>query len=339
LRRRNRRGGLPEDHVVVNALSDSTNAHSLKRRVVREAGLVRAPGPVRDDPRPEGELFTFSYGAAELAWERWVFDSGPDELALAQLGPLLFVDETIWSTLGSALNPERGRLLVLPDLKGSTLNQVRRRIFTVTAMTAMIHCDFKGWHVVDVGAGDGLLSLVAAQGGAASIDLIDSDAQALELAVANLDRNRGSSLGIRVIHDDLRNTSGVLRQLTRTSRPTAILTSIGSWPEIYDVTNADAIRMVPLLEASAPAVRVRVELLLGAGYYLGEPWEEGGRRWSARVEAFFDDLAEVQRTGMETCGTTAKAKYNGVLFTEAWTATARSGGRAGSRSAGHEPTS
>jgi hypothetical protein len=159
--------------------------------------------------------------------------------------------------LSPALRESLGANAVrIADLNGSILARWLGD-FTIASAACMLGCDFAGRHVVDAGAGDGILSLVALKLGAASADLIDLDREALGRAKINLRLNGFSEQKqFHLINGDLKNPDAVADRLTRSSLPAAVVSNIGCWE--YDVTNVDSMLLMDLVPTA--------DLFIGGGY-------------------------------------------------------------------------
>ncbi|MBI3552323.1 MAG: 50S ribosomal protein L11 methyltransferase [Elusimicrobia bacterium] len=166
-----------------------------------------------------------------------------------RVGPLFFLDESRYGLLSPALRESLGGNAVrVADLHGSIIASWLGD-FTIAAAAVMLNNDLSGRHVIDAGAGDGMLSLVALKLGAASADLVDLDREALGRAKINLRPNGFSEQKqFRLINGDLAHTGALAQRLTRSSLPSAVISNIGCWE--YAVTNADSMLLMDLVPAA-----------------------------------------------------------------------------------------
>ncbi|MCX5657856.1 MAG: 50S ribosomal protein L11 methyltransferase [Candidatus Omnitrophica bacterium] len=168
-------------------------------------------------------------------------------------------------------------------------------------MAAMFRSDLSGMRVIDAGAGEGILSLVAYKLGASFVELIEIESSLLYRAGINLELN-GLKAGIdfQLVRGDLNNAERIVQRLSMTQRKTAIVSDIGSWPR-YSASNIDSINLLSFVP--------NVTLVIAGGY-----------RGYKQKEIVDRDMEYIAQYGFEISNNIAI--IGGVLDSViAWTAT------------------
>lgn len=222
-------------HRRVAGDMDEAAAKGLTRRIVGELGLT-----------PVGW---------QVPWrERWGSAAGLD---LVRVGPFFFIEEERYLLLSAKLRAALGGDALRVGGLGRSLLAEPIGDYTLSAVLALLNSDVSGRHVIDAGAGEGLLSLVAARLGAASLELIEQDPSALRRAGRNLERNGFSPKGrFRLIEADLKDSLAVAGRLEPCALPAVVLSNIGYWH--YKANNVDSILLTSLVPTA--------ELFIGAAY-------------------------------------------------------------------------
>lgn len=182
------------------------------------------------------------YGKEDSKWETY-------GSYFIRIGHLFFMDKTNALRLSDGLRADLGaNFIILEDLGNSVLNDENLNRFTVAAIVTMFSKNIIGKHVIDCGAGEGILSLVAFRLGAQSADLIELSPELLGLAGRNLKLNALTvNKNYRLIQGDLKNTDDLVRRITPTDTEIVMLSNIGTWEGLYNVTNADSIRLAQFI--------------------------------------------------------------------------------------------
>jgi len=198
-------------------------------------------------------------------------------IKFVRIGSVFILNEENYYRLSDGLRERiRSNVIVMKDLSKSDLVSIdAMKNYTVATIITMLNSDIKGKRVIDVGAGDGILSLVAARLGAKEVVLIENDPEALELARANIDsygNEHDKKDRFIVIPEDLKGTDNIISQLPATDTDTVLISSIGTWPNYPGVTNSTSLALIPGIERSGSFVAT---VILG-GYDLGREGIDSG---------------------------------------------------------------
>ncbi|MCA9402847.1 MAG: 50S ribosomal protein L11 methyltransferase, partial [Candidatus Omnitrophica bacterium] len=196
----------------------------------------------------------------------------------SQIGPLFLMDREYFLDLADDVRKELGsNVIVLDDLKGLQMYDRRFALYADAAIAMILDWqDWEGRQVIDVGAGEGVLGLVAFKLGADFIEAFDNDTAKLEIA-KNQYRLNGLAAGthFRVHAGDLRNTGFVNDRIAQIENRLAtlagapevtVVSNIGLWPVArfsdrepqYHITNQTAFDMA----AQIPGVSA----IIASGY-------------------------------------------------------------------------
>ena len=186
-------------------------------------------------------------------------------LVVLRLGDVVVVDATIPASLDDETRSElEPHAVPVGSLDRWSLRTIGS--FTVAAILQIVGRDLTGTCVVDAGAGEGQISLIAAHCGARPLFLVEHDREQLRRAGRNLARNGlREGADYRLVEADLTDTEGVAAALADVPAPALLASNIGHWPRSYSVSNTDAIALLPHLPA--------VTTFLAGGY---ASWASGG---------------------------------------------------------------
>ncbi len=218
---------------------------------------------------------------------------GQTHAQLVQVGPLFFLDSSRLGDLSPALRAKLGgNLIVVEDMPRSHLTVGDFAPYTTATVAAMLQGDLRDKAVIDAGAGEGILSIVALRLGARSVELVENQGELVGRAGRNLRLNEyQDGEHFRLIPADLTGAEDVLSRLQETDLETVIISNIGLWG-IYTASNADSIRLV--------AGRRKVVLFIGGGYtWLSGTSAEDDKLWPPEAEV---DLAELEQQGFRRIG-------------------------------------
>ena len=243
-----------ENHRAgIAAAWDENHCNELGQKIVNTLGLL----PLEDYPVYDTHL---TYGPNSYGRQRFSI-KGQKGFCFVRIGYLFFLDEKLYKKLDDGLRIALGAnvILIANNQKGYMADWASNE-FTMSTMVAIIGNDFGNKRIIDAGAGDGILSIVALKLGAISVDLIENISENLIQAEELLKLN-GYSLGVHYhIHSvDLKDTSIVVDRLksTEVDIDTVIICNIGYWPQ-WEVNNAYVIKMIPFIP--------RVKLFISGGY-------------------------------------------------------------------------
>lgn len=246
---------------IAKAQREAQDPDQLSGRIVQELGLKHdiSKGSLRPTVICGNNKFAFE------KWRKMEIRFGDIEIPVnfcyMRLGRFFFIDEEDYLKLSDSLKRDLGaNAIKIKNLKESTLNKPRLWHYTVATIAAMMSSDISRKHVIDCGAGDGILSLVAAKLGAVSIDLVDINEGSLRQARVNLELN-GLKEGVdyQIIHGDLKNTAEISKRIRPGDAEVAIISNIGTWEGLYSVTNQHSIRLIEYIPNAT--------LFIAGGYF------------------------------------------------------------------------
>ncbi len=216
-----------------------------------------------------------SLGGTLINTEEWLLRdkvTGVDLPVFVRVGYLLFLNENMCDEL------KNGAPLLWNKVEGNVIkirpfDEDDRSIFfkygdwTVMTIRSMIDNAgiIKGRRVIDVGAGSGLLSIVAMKLGASSVELIENNPEDISNAVKHLNLN-GVDSGYKTHSGDLRKVTGLAGR-----EETIVVSNIGTWEGQggYEVSNRDSINLIREIP--------NVVLFIGGGYKeTGEEFKVSG---------------------------------------------------------------
>lgn len=267
---------------------DEAYAKELSRRIATQLGLKD-----QDLAKLYRDLHVM-YGMARYDVEQWgIYVEGRlDRLGLIRIGYLFFIDEDLYQSLSQpdrrALGANVIRIKKREYVNIFTLNR-GYRTYNLAMIAAMFHTDFKNKRVIDAGAGDGILSIVAHKLGATKFDLIEKDGGWPEESRAQLSLNglkEGEDFRLHAL--DITNPAQVAQHIQKTDQEIVILSNIGNWH--YSATNQDSIRLINWVS--------NVVAFIGGGYrgYIDPYYESGPDRHLITQLGFPDDLIEITAT-------------------------------------------
>ena len=173
---------------------------------------------------------------------------------LVQIEDMFFIDQAVYEDLKKGLPEElKRKTIIVPNLFQSTIGQSvdeggRMKKFTAAAILSILHSDIAGKCVIDAGAGDGMLALVAAKLYASQVVIIDNNNKELDKARKNLENN-GLKEGkdFFIITGDLRDMPKIIEQFPKIKSDIVLISNIGNWEDYQDgrgrVTNLTSLEL------------------------------------------------------------------------------------------------
>lgn len=171
---------------------------------------------------------------------------------LVRVGHLFFIDDFVCEAFDAELKRDLepnairiGQLQAIGKITDSDTDGPLADLYAWLMIAEMMRHDFTGTEVIDLGAGNGILSLVAWKLGASFLQPVDYDSKRLTAALKLFEIN-GLENGrdfIR-IEGDIKKTAELAGKLRSRGGPVAVLSNIGHWPGVYPVTNADSMRLL-----------------------------------------------------------------------------------------------
>ena len=284
---------LDESHPRAAAIQDLhlsrsvSDAAELSRRIALALGLF--PTPFLTE--------SAAYQDRSYAAEQWG-RNGREEYgkSFIRVGPLFFIDQTLAAALSEPLRRELGnRLILIENMEDSSLALYSH--FTISAIIGMLQLDFRDKRVVDVGAGDGVLALVAARLGATSCVTVENDAAFRERARRNFEHNGLASRLVVLQRHDMKETESLAQDINALEpQDTILVANVGTFPTDYDVSNEQPIALAGQLANTRSVVL--------SGYVLGN-----GERAAAIPSIHQQEWLNILKTdlyGAEKQGLTAR---------------------------------
>jgi len=283
--------GLEEEilRAISTGSEEEEESRALNSRLLLEFGgslreTFRNFLPLRYGERPIVSS-TQRYGV-----EQW----GEKEVYWIRSGPLFFMEARRADSLSPALREDLGpRLIRVPDLQAYSISRLHDSgkgkfgSHTHATLMAVLHSDLKDHAVVDLGAGDGVLALAASRRGAGPLILVEHDPVQMEQARFLLIANELiEGKDFHLLDMDLKDVEGIAREVERWAGPgrkIALIMNVGTWPGLYDVSNAEGIALARRLPG--------VDRFIAGGYMGDTPREDW--RWSPREAVPADQSALV----------------------------------------------
>jgi pseudouridine synthase len=255
----------------------------------------------RDDLRFGEQSYSYEEYCKSSA-QVFYMDEIPPGLCFIRVGFFFFLDKEAYSGLSEPLRKTlSSNVILVDDFKHSTIAEPILGPYTMAAIIAMINSDISGKRVIDAGSAEGILAFIAMKLGATSVDLIDKESQLLERASKFLELNElKREVHYRLHCGNLKNTKRIARRIPRVKEETAVVSDIGSWRELYDITNQESIALANAISNTT--------LFVGAGYHEG------------KSEAMLKDQDVVRKSRF--CINPVYAKKGGqILYILAWIGT------------------
>ncbi|MFC1623747.1 glycoside hydrolase family 15 protein [Candidatus Omnitrophota bacterium] len=256
---------------------DEDYSHKLSERIVDELALWywRNWPPYRSDLRHKDK----SYGR-----ETWVTLSG---IGFIRVGFLFFLDDKSYDLLSDDLKQDLSNNVILVNKLSKSIIATQGvndslGLHTIVTMLLLFETDLDGVRFVDMGAGDGMLSLVAAKLGAGKVILCEKNPDRLNEARLNLQLN-----GLKENEDFFLLEVDLMKQdkfrekldsLKLMPMRTVVASNIGGivvkggdivpW-DSYNATNITNIALIPVLIQGGSIVTD----FIGAGYVSTTPYE------------------------------------------------------------------
>lgn len=234
-----------------------------------EMKIARAMRFDRVPKQPDGG--GYSYEGSFYPVTMW---GSADRTLFIRFGDIFFMEEGAYKDL-SGNNPGladsiKNRVIIMDsNRRGAPSIKFQFGEHTALALVVMLHNAerIRSARVVDVGAGGGVLSMVALKLGARSVDMVDVDEYSMAKANSLMTVNGVEPERYRAHVADVRDTGGLAKILRDSARPedesTVIISNIGqpyaeeAW-EGYTATNLDSIKLASRLS--------RVSLVVAGSY-------------------------------------------------------------------------
>ena len=224
----------------------------LSRQVAQELGLKKLTSPSLSLALVLQEANSFSFGKNWYGYENW---AEGEKVKFIRLGYLFFIDEAMYSKLSPQLKNDLGNnAIVVKNLSSNILTNFKgQAYYTLTTIAAMLNSDLSGKRIIDCGAGEGILSLVASKLGAKFLDLIETSGIEITKAKVNLKLNGlKENRDFNLICKNLNNIDKVANQLSKTDLETVVISNIGTWPGSYPgVSNQTSMQLLQLIPNAA----------------------------------------------------------------------------------------
>ncbi len=278
--------GLEEPGSRLAQRWDETRSVALRDEILEQLGGgfrdTYAAVPDRGEPPHQVGFGSLKQPEAEYAAENWerLDRIGPFSTAmripLVRVGFLFFMDEEMYGQVSDDLRRRLGdNVILIQDLFRNDIAKFPMSAHDYAAIAAMLQMDMRGMTVIHGGSGGAVLLMVAARlgakVGAASLVGIDRAGGMIEFhARPDLKRNglrdfqdSPQRADFRLLNWDLRDPEGIARQLADLEGPALIIADVGTWSGLYEITNADIMRLIPAIES---VTRLRVTHFIAAGY-------------------------------------------------------------------------
>ncbi|MEI6832211.1 MAG: methyltransferase domain-containing protein, partial [Candidatus Omnitrophota bacterium] len=209
--------------------------------------------------RHEKDFFT------RRAWG-FVFNDGPKAVFI-NIGYLFFMDAAMYSRLSLVLREILGvNVILLHRLWINDIAKFPFSAFNTPVIINMMNSGIvKNKIALDIGCGDGVLSLVALKLGAIFAHMFEVHWPSLLVASEHLKLNgKSGNLDFKMHQGDIRQKFFIKQQIEiirenirNTSKGIVVISNIGVW-DIYNITNADSINLIKHLP--------EVSHFIGGGY-------------------------------------------------------------------------
>lgn len=191
------------------------------------------------------------------------------QLVVIQTGPLLMMRREFYERLSVEDRTKyKDRIAVMPDF--DALFEYGE--WAVPLILEMASYDMTGFHLVDSGAGQGILALIGLKLGAGRVYLADKDTEALKKARQLLELNgyeEGAHFDLRSL--DLQNKRAVRvysqkisREAGENGKKVVVVSNIGVWPDMpaTNINSMEFLRHIP-----------EAELFIAGGYTPRDWWQ------------------------------------------------------------------
>lgn len=253
------------------------------------------------------------YRIKEVSWAKYYTVA----IYFIRIGHLFFIDYDVYNKLTAPLQKTLAtNAIIIKKLDSTNLGDSKYRDYTISTIIAMMNNKLENMQVIDCGSGEGSLSLAALRLGADFVELIEKKDFLLSKAKENFEVNRFlEGTDYRCHLKDLKDTESIASDLKNTKKRVAIVSNIGTWESLYDITNTHSIKLAKKLPD--------VALLILGGYAASSDYEYDSIAF--QLEVLRKHIAGDQELlGPEyTIGTKMAGKhYRGEILTAAtWVAT------------------
>ena len=224
----------------------------LGQQVAKELGF-RSEKDLKEIDYEDSGIF---FGSNYYGTERWANQNKPNlskrepVFELIRVGRLIFLDREAYARLSEKSKRDLGdNLIVIDNLSLTKLAREAIGSYTMVSIAAMLNGNLENNTWIDLGAGEGILSVVAAKLGAKHLILVEYES--LKDAENNL-RLNGLKEGedFTLVNDDLKKHQEIVADLKAKNLlegKICVVSNIGNW-ENYVITNLTSIAFVEDLE-------------------------------------------------------------------------------------------
>ncbi len=156
--------------------------------------------------------------------------------------------------------------IVIPSLLNSFATHKALSDFSFAAMALLYNIDLKGKRVIDLGSGDGLLSLAALKLGADQAVMFEINEKLMATAAVNMEANRYvEDFDFFISDHDISDRAAVASFMSRFEedpKDAVVISNLGNWSN-YNVTNRTSMGLIKPLEE---VMNADVYAFIGGGY-------------------------------------------------------------------------
>lgn len=246
-------GGLAEDICVWKDFSPIVD--SIAQKVA--FSLTKGPYPIG----PTGERVPYEARRRDIA-EEDIFGRIAYHTGYARIGNIAFVDSRLKANIPDQVkNNLRESIIWLSGFQ-SEMGDFTHLPFTACTVIALISLNLKGKHVLDLGSGDGPLSLVAHRMGAAELTLVDTEEVYMRYFYDHLEANGIRGGNFNCIVGDITKPKTIISKLK--SPIDIVVANIGPHYEDVHLKAIDLLAHLPSAETYIGGAYIKGHLTLNS---------------------------------------------------------------------------